>query len=200
MPRLDFWYDYGSTYSYPAVMRIEDEARARGVEVAWKSLLLGPIFAKHGLNTSPYAANPVKGAYMWRDLERIALTYGLPFKQPPEFPQNGLLAARIALVLDAKRVPEFSRAVFAHEFGEGGVISHEDAIRAVLERLGHNADDVIARAQAPDNKLALRHQTEHAASLGIFGAPSFVTDDGELFWGHDRLEQALDWAVRGGPT
>jgi len=200
MPRLDFWYDYGSTYSYPAVMRIEDEAGARGVDVAWKPLLLGPIFAKHGLNTSPYAANPVKGAYMWRDLERLALTYGLPFKQPPEFPQNGLLAARIALVLDAERVPEFSRAVFAYEFGEGGVISDEDAIRAVLGRLGHNADDVIARAQAPDNKLALRHQTEHAASLGIFGAPSFVTEDGELFWGHDRLEQALDWAVRGGPA
>jgi 2-hydroxychromene-2-carboxylate isomerase len=198
MPRLDFWYDYGSTYSYPAVMRIGDEAAARGVDIAWKPLLLGPIFARHGLNTSPFAANPVKGAYMWRDLERIALKYEIPFKQPPEFPQSGLLAARVALVLNPLQVPEFSRAVFAHEFGAGGVISDEDTIRAVLERLGHDVDDVIAKAHAPDNKLALRHQTEHAASLGIFGAPTFIAEDGEMFWGHDRLEAALDWAADGG--
>jgi 2-hydroxychromene-2-carboxylate isomerase len=126
--------------------------------------------------------------------------YGLPFKQPPEFPQNGLLAARVALVLDPDDVPAFSREVFLYEFGEGGVISDDAPIRAVLTKLGHDADAVVLRAQAEDNKLALRLQVEHAASLGIFGAPTFVTEDSELFWGHDRLDDALEWAVQTAST
>ena len=196
MPRLDFWYDYGSTYSYPAVMRAGPLAEAAGVELVWKPLLLGPIFAKQGLTTSPYKANPVKGAYMWRDLERLCVKFALPFKQPPEFPQNGLLAARVALVLDAAAVPDFTRAVLVFEFGEGGVISDDAPIREILTELGHDADALVERAQADDNKLAPRRQVERAASLGIFGAPTFVAEDGEMFWGHDRLEDALLWAAR----
>lgn len=195
MPRLDFWFDFGSTYSYPAVMRVGDEAGKRGVEVVWRPLLLGPIFQKSGLNTSPFRANPVKGAYMWRDLERLCRKYGLPFKQPPEFPQNGLLAARIALILSDEERPDFTRAVFVHEFGEGGVISDDAVIRSVLERLKLPVEDTIARALSPENKLRLRHDTEQAEALKIFGAPTFITDDGEMFWGHDRMEDALDWAV-----
>lgn len=196
MPRLDFWYDFGSTYSYPAVMRIGTEAEKRGVDLIWRPFLLGPIFQKSGLNTSPFKANPVKGAYMWRDLERLCKKHNLPFRQPPGFPQNGLLAARIALTLSDKRRPEFSRAVFVHEFGEGGVISEETAIRAILDELGLPAEETLARAQDPDNKLKLRHETEEAEALKIFGAPTMVTEDGEMFWGHDRMEDALDWAAR----
>lgn len=195
MPRLDFWYDFGSTYSYPAVMRVAGEAEKRGVAIAWRPLLLGPLFQKFGLETSPFRANPVKGAYMWRDLERLCLKHGLPFKQPPEFPQNGLLAARIALILSEEQRPEFTRAVFLYEFGEGGVISDDDAVKAVLAKLGYPVEDTIALAQAPDNKLKLRQETEHAGALQIFGAPTFITEDGEMFWGHDRMEDALDWAA-----
>lgn len=195
MPRLDFWYDFGSTYSYPAVMRIGPLAEAAGVEVVWTPLLLGPIFAKQGLTTSPFKVNPVKGAYMWRDLERIALKHALPFKQPDGFPQNGLLAARVALVLDPADVPGFTRAVFVHEFGEGGDISDDAPIREILAKLGHDADALVAKAQSDENKLALRQRVERAASLGIFGAPTFIAEDGELFWGHDRLEDALLWAA-----
>jgi 2-hydroxychromene-2-carboxylate isomerase len=196
MPRLDFWYDFGSTYSYPAVMRIEAEAAKAGVEVVWRPLLLGPLFQKFGLDTSPFRANPVKGAYMWRDLERLCARHGLPFRQPPEFPQNGLLAARIALILSVEERPVFSRAVFLHEFGEGGVISDDDAIKAILEKLGYAVDEIIAKAQAPENKLKLRQETEHAGALQIFGAPTFFTEDGEMFWGHDRMDDALDWALK----
>lgn len=197
MPRLDFWYDFGSTYSYPAVMRIGAEAEKKGVAIAWRPLLLGPIFQKSGLNTSPFRANPVKGAYMWRDLERLCRKHNLPFRRPPEFPQNGLLAARIALTLSDKERPDFTRAVFRYEFGEGGVISNDDAIRTVLSNLGYPVEETIARAQDPENKLKLRQETEHAEALNIFGAPTFITEDGEMFWGHDRMEDALDWAVRG---
>jgi 2-hydroxychromene-2-carboxylate isomerase len=194
MPCLDFWYDFGSTYSYPAVMRIGEEAAKRGVELAWKPLLLGPIFQKFGLDTSPFRANPVKGAYMWRDLERLCKKHGLPFRQPPEFPQNGLLAARVALILSDEQRPVFTRAVFLYEFGEGGVISDDEVIGGILEKLGFPVDEIVAKAQTPENKLVLRQQTEHAGALQIFGAPTFICEDGEMFWGHDRMEDALDWA------
>jgi 2-hydroxychromene-2-carboxylate isomerase len=195
MPRLDFWFDFGSTYSYPAVMRVGDEAGKRRVEVTWRPLLLGPIFQKSGLSTSPFRANPVKGAYMWRDLERLCRKHSLPFKQPPEFPQNGLLAARIALILSDEERRDFTRAVFVHEFGEGGVISDDAVIRSVLEKLQLPVEETIARALSPENKLKLRHDTAQAEALQIFGAPTFITEDGEMFWGHDRMEDALDWAV-----
>ena len=100
---LDFWYDFGSTYSYPAVMRIAEEAEARGVDVDLEAVPAGADLRRTGPEHLPLCAYPVKGAYMWRDLERLALNHRLPFKRPPEFPQNGLLAARIALVLDPAR-------------------------------------------------------------------------------------------------
>lgn len=197
MPRLDFWFDFGSSYSYPAVMTAEAEAAGRGVRLAWRPFLLGPIFAKQGLTTSPLKANPVKGAYSWRDLSRICAQLGLPFKgEPPGFPQSGVSAARVALVLEEAARPDFVRAVFRAQFGEGQTISDPSVVEAALKSLGHDADAVVAKAVSDGNKLALRRQTEDAERVGIFGAPSFITEDGELFWGHDRMADALDWAAR----
>jgi 2-hydroxychromene-2-carboxylate isomerase len=52
-----------------------------------------------------------------------------------------------------------------------------------------------ARSNEDDVKAALRRNTEQAQANGLFGAPSFTTEDGELFWGDDRLDQALRWAI-----
>jgi hypothetical protein len=99
MAALDFWYEFGSTYSYPAAMRIERLADAARVEVRWRPFLLGPIFKTYGWNDSPFNVSVAKGRYMWRDLTRICEAEGLPLKLPPmQFPQNGLKAARLALV------------------------------------------------------------------------------------------------------
>jgi 2-hydroxychromene-2-carboxylate isomerase len=196
-PALDFWFEFASTYSYPAAMRIGALARARGVIVRWRPFLLGPVFKAQGWDNSPFNIYPVKGRYMWRDLERICAAAGLPFVRPAVFPQNTILAARVALVALAEGWGEdFSRAVYAAEFGEGRDIGAPGLIADILTALGRDADAVITRAQADDNKLVLRKNTEEAQALGIFGAPSIVTADGELFWGNDRLEAALDWARR----
>ena len=97
--KLQFWFEFASTYSYPAVMRI-DKAAARGISVEWRPFLLGPLFhAQQGMKDSPFNVVPVKGSYMWRDLERTCEKYGLPFRKPGRFPQNGLMAARITLSL-----------------------------------------------------------------------------------------------------
>jgi 2-hydroxychromene-2-carboxylate isomerase len=193
-PTLDFWFEFASTYSYPAAMRIAPLAAARGLTVRWRPFLLGPIFKTQGWDNSPFNLYPAKGRYMWRDLERICNALDLPFKQPSPFPQNTLVASRVALVaLTQDWGEDYCRAVYRAEFGEGRNIGEPATIAAVLTALGQNADQVVQQAQDDVIKAALRAQTEQAQQLGIFGAPSFVTADGELFWGNDRLEAALDW-------
>ncbi len=95
-PVIQFWFEFASTYSYPAAMRIEAAAKARGVVVEWRPFLLGPVFASQGWQDSPFNIYPTKGKYMVRDLERTCAALDLPFTMPNPFPQNGLLCARIA--------------------------------------------------------------------------------------------------------
>jgi 2-hydroxychromene-2-carboxylate isomerase len=192
---MEFWYEFGSTYSYPAAMRIERLAGEAGVEVRWRPFLLGPIFQTLGWNDSPFNIFAAKGRYMWRDLTRVCEAEGLPLKLPPaKFPQNGLKAARIALVGESEGwTPAFTRAVFAANYSEQKDISEDATLRAILAGLGVRADAVFTAANTWENKDALRRQTEEAASRGLFGAPSFTIGD-ELFWGNDRLEAALAWA------
>jgi 2-hydroxychromene-2-carboxylate isomerase len=133
---------------------------------------------------------------MWRDLERLAAKEGLPFRHPSRFPRNGLLAARVALVgAQEGWVAPFARAVMTANFAEDREITDETVIAGILGDMGLAAAGVIARAQEDANKRALRVQTELAAELGLFGAPSFRVGD-ELFWGNDRLDDALAWACR----
>ena len=194
---VDFWFEFASTYSYPAAMRIGALARERHVAVRWRPFLLGPIFKAQGWGTSPFNIYAAKGRYMWRDLERTCTAIGLPFVKPAVFPQNTLLASRVALLaFEQGRGEDFCRAVYAAEFGEGRDIGEPEMLAAILRRLGQDADRLFAQAQSDAVKVLLRTQCEETQKLGIFGAPSFVTPDGELFWGNDRLETALDWAVR----
>src|SRR5919202_151975 len=114
---LEFWYDFASTDSYRAAMRIEDAAARAGVTVSWHPFLLGPIFKAQGWATSPFNLYPVKGRYMVRDIERIAKKRGLEFHLPQPFPANSLAAARLALLgVDEGWVGPFSRAGFHAEF------------------------------------------------------------------------------------
>jgi len=193
---IDFWFEFGSTYSYPAAMRIEELAGARGVDVNWRPFLLGPIFRDQGLTDSPFNLHAAKGRYMWRDLERTCETLGIPFRRPSRFPRNGLLAARIACLFDREPwLPAFVRAVYRANFADDAEIGDGDVLAVCIAGVGQNADEILEQAQSPESKTKLREQTDEAVRLGIFGAPSVVAGD-ELFWGNDRLEEAIDWAVR----
>ena len=198
MPRLEFWFEFASTYSYLSAMRIEQLAATRGVEIMWRPFLLGPIFAAQGMTTSPFNLYPIKGAYMWRDMDREAARMGLPpVVRPDPFPQNGMLAARVATLATGNDwQAAFVRGVYDAQFARGLDISSPDVVSDVLSALGQDPVSILERARNDRTvKDALRATTESARMLGIFGAPSFTAPDGEVFWGNDRLDAALDWVT-----
>ena len=194
-PTLDLWFEFASTYSYLTVMRIGPVAEVAGLSLKWRPFLLGPIFNEQGWNDSPFNIYPKKGAYMWRDLERLCEGYGLYFKRPSKFPRNGLLAARAALVAGEGRwCPEFTRAVYRANFAEDREISDPAVLTEIISDLGQDPSATLEAANTETNKGRLKTQTEAARTAGIFGSPSFASD-GELFWGNDRMGDAIAWAL-----
>jgi 2-hydroxychromene-2-carboxylate isomerase len=192
---LDFWFDFASTYSYLSAMRIEAAATARGVAVRWRPFLLGPIFAAQGWTTSPFNIYEAKGRHMWRDMERLAEEGGHALVRPEPFPQNSLKAARLAISADGEAwQPSLCRAIFLAEFAEGRNISDNAVLGEIVDDLGQDRSTWLGRIQDQAVKDALRARTEAAVAAGIFGAPSFTVGT-ELFWGNDRLDQALAWAA-----
>lgn len=191
--RVEFWFEFASTYSYPAAMRVEGLAQRAGVTLTWRPFLLGPIFKQQGWPDSPFNTLPVKGRYMWRDLERICGGLRIPFRRPSVFPRNGLLAARVACrFADAAWLPSFARGVYTANFAEDREIAEPAVIAELLASAGQDAAAILEQAQAPEAKDALRRQTEQAARHGIFGAPNLRVGE-ELFWGNDRLEAGFAW-------
>ncbi len=191
---LEFWFEFASSYSYPAAMRIESAARAAGVEVHWRPFLLGPLFREQGYASSPFVQFPAKGRYMWRDLERSCAALGMAFRRPSSFPRTSVLGARlVAAYAGEPWVPGFVRALFNANFALDRDIDAPEAVRECLDAAVPDAEARIAAVAEAPLKQCLRHNTELAATLGLFGAPSFRVGD-ELFWGNDRLEDALTWA------
>lgn len=194
---LEFWFDFASTYSYISARRIDAIAGPSGVKVKWLPFLLGPVFAEQGWDTSPFNIYPAKGRYMWRDVERLCLRHGLSFSRPEVFPQFALLATRVAVAAaEEDWLPSFCNMIFHLEYGRGEGITGREPVSQVLQAVGADAGAWLETAQSPAVKQALRDRVSAAQAKGIFGAPTFVTPDGELFWGDDRLEQAIEWMLK----
>ena len=194
---VEFWFEFASTYSHVAALRIEAAARAAGVPVVWRAFLLGPIFRRQGWNDSPFNIYPAKGVYMWKDLERQCAKHGVPFRKPTAFPRPSLLATRIALTLESspQRVAEFVRRVYLANFHEDVDTTRDDVVRGLLQSTGWpDVDAVLAQATSTQTKERLRRRGEEALERGIFGAPTFLIGS-ELYWGNDRLEDALAYCA-----
>ena len=192
-PSLEFWFEFASTYSHIAAQRIEAAARNAGVPVVWRPFLLGPIFQQQGWNDSPFNIYPAKGVYMWKDMERTCAKLGVPFRRPSKFPRPSLLATRIALALEPSPalVAEFVRRVYLANFHDDADTTSNDVIRGVLQSMAlPDSDAVLERATTNETKERLRARSEEAVARGIFGAPTFLIGS-ELYWGNDRLEDAL---------
>lgn len=194
-PRLEFWYEFGSTYSYLTVIRIEELATAASVSIDWKPFLLMPVLNHLGVD-NPFTTNEAKCAHMWVDLMRRADKLGIPINRPSVYPPNSLLTARVSVLgLNEGWGVAFTKEAFRLHWVEDVIIGTDENTQGALAATGEHPDQAIARALDPANKDALRAQTEDAIEAGLFGAPSFIVD-GEVFWGDDRLEDALEAACR----
>jgi 2-hydroxychromene-2-carboxylate isomerase len=192
LPEVEFWFEFGSAYSYLSVMRIEDEAHRLGVRVVWKPFLLGPILRALGLENSPFVLHKEKGAYLQQDMARLCRKYGLaPWRTPSVFPRLGVLPLRIVL-LSAEQpwVGAFSRRVMELNFALDQDINQPEQIAPILGELRLPTADILAQAQSDPLKARLREQTDEARARGIFGAPTLFVG-AEMFWGNDRLDEAL---------
>ena len=195
MKSLKFWVEFASTYTYLAVARVARLAAQKGVNVEWEPFYLMPIFKDLGMDQGPFLPFPNKMDYMWRDLERRAARQGTPYRKPSQYPVQSLLTARIATLAAREGwCQPFTEGVFALHWTKDIPIGSDENLHTTLLALGKEPSQVIAMAQTGENKEALKRQTERARELRIFGAPSFTVGT-ELFWGDDRLEEALDWAV-----
>jgi 2-hydroxychromene-2-carboxylate isomerase len=195
---LEFWFDFSCPYAYLASRRASEIARAASVPLAWKPMLLGGVFRSIGAGDGPMATlGAAKAAHNLHDMHRWADLDAAPFRMPAAHPMRTVRALRVLLALDHSRWPDAIAALYAAYWQRADDITHDDAIAAALRVGGASDDDIrtaLARADSEAIKDELRRRTDEAIALGIFGAPSFVVDGKEMFWGQDRMafvERAL---------
>lgn len=197
MTTPEFWFAIGSTYSYLTVSRLPALERSAGIEFDWRPFSVREIMTE--MDNIPFATKPVKAAYMWRDIARRAEMHGLRPRLPAPYPlQEFDLANRIAILARQEGwCRDYVTATYRRWFEHGEPAGGPENLEAVLDSLGRDPLAIAERARAPEIGEAYAEATGEARERGIFGAPSFVID-GELFWGDDRLEDALHWLRRGG--
>lgn len=191
---LSFWFDFASPYAYLSAMRIEAAAARAGVELDYRPFLLGVVMRERGWEKTLPETFPVKLQYIWRDIERQAAKYGLSFRRPDEF-RRPVSAGRIGVLAAAEGwVAPFTRACYSAYFADGRDIGDPAVLAEVVSACGHDGAAVLARSEAPAIRQALRENTEQALARGLFGAPSFTIGE-ELYWGDDRLDDAIAYAA-----
>lgn len=193
---IDFWFSIGSTYTYLTVMRLAEIQQSTGIEFCWRPFSVRQIMIEQ--DNIPFRTKPVKAAYMWRDIERRAEMYGLPAHVPVPYPLAAWDTANRVAVLAAAEgwVGDYSRATYRRWFQEGIEPGSEPNLSDSLREIGRDPSRVIASAATPEIGAAYETATSMARALGIFGSPTFAVGH-ELFWGDDRLDDAIAWHRRG---
>ena len=193
---IDFFFTMGSTYTYLAATRLPEVARASDIRFTWRPFHLLTIL--NDMKHVPFADKPAKMSYMWRDIERRAAMHGIPLKVPAPYPAKlSVFANQVALLGMQEGWGEaFVREAYRQWFQLGHETGSEPNVSNALREIGQDPARVLPRAAGDEVKAALAAETERAKALGIFGSPTFVVN-GELFWGDDRLEDAISWAKVG---
>ncbi|MHB8668447.1 MAG: 2-hydroxychromene-2-carboxylate isomerase [Burkholderiales bacterium] len=184
---VEFYFDFGSPYSYLAYKALPAIAAARGAQIVWRPMLLGGVFKATG-NHSP-AEIPAKSRWMQQDMQRWAARYGAAFRFNPHFPINTLVLMRgaVGMQLRGADFHAYTAALFHAMWGKPRNLGDPAELAAVLRQAGLDADAFAALANDEAVKAQLKKQTEEAVARGVFGAPTFFVGD-EMFWGQDRLE------------
>ena len=195
-PTIDFWISIGSTYSYLSVMRIDDVAKANGIKFRWRSFSVRAIMIEQ--NNIPFRDKPIKMNYMWRDIERRAQMYQLPARLPAPYPLREFdLANKVAIVgANTDWGKAYIQAAYRRWFQEGQEPGSEPNLSDSLREAGQRPEAIIEQARSESIERRYQQATLEAKLLGIFGSPTFAVN-GELFWGDDRLDDAIDWLRHG---
>ncbi len=193
---IEFWFTMGSTYSYLSVMRLAEVERSTGIAFRWRPFHLLLILQE--MKHVPFADKPAKSRYMWRDIERRAAMYGLPIKLPVPYPAKQSVVANLVALVGMREGwgADFVRAAYRHWFQMGEENGSEPNLSSSLREIGQDPARVLALATTPATHKLLLAETDAARELGLFGSPNFVVGD-EVFWGDDRLDDAIDWYRHG---
>ncbi|MCP3411365.1 2-hydroxychromene-2-carboxylate isomerase [Bradyrhizobium sp. CCGB01] len=194
--QIDFWFTMGSTHSYLSVSRLSDVERSTGISFHWRPFHLLTILQE--MKHVPFADKPAKLTYMWRDIERRAAMYGFPANLPAPYPAKQSIVANLIATVGMREGwgPEFVRAAYRRWFTLSQETGAEPNVSGSLRDIGQDPERVLTLAEAETTKAALEAETSAARDLGIFGSPTFVVDR-ELFWGDDRLNDAISWCRSG---
>ena len=196
---IDFWFSIGSTYSFLTVMRLDDLADAADISFRWRPFNVRALMIE--MDNRPFVNKPAKMAYMWRDIERRTDMYGLTAKLPAPYPLEELeLANQIAVVGSREGwCAAYTQAAYRRWFQLGQPAGSSANVENSLTEIGEDPERVLNLAESQEIVQALSQATGEAKGLGIFGSPSFVVG-GELFWGDDRLADAVSWYKGGRVT
>jgi 2-hydroxychromene-2-carboxylate isomerase len=189
---LELYWDFSSPFAYLGSTQAEALAARTGATLVWRPMLLGAVFKAIGAPDAPILTwSDAKRAYFFKDLMRWAEHWGVPFNFPARFPMVTVKPLRVWLALPEERRGAFRDAAFRAYWAEGADISDDATLRALV---GDGADEVLARCGTKEVKDALFASTQRAIDAGVFGAPTWVVDGRDLFWGQDRIvlvERAL---------
>jgi 2-hydroxychromene-2-carboxylate isomerase len=192
---VSFFFNFGSTYSYLSVMRLEEDAARAGVEIRWRPFNVRKLFVEQTNIPFP-KEKAAKLAYMWRDIERRASRLGLDWNGIPPYPvDRSGLANRLGVIAGKEGwAAGFTRAAYRAWFIDHKDFGQPDVASDLLSKLGMDPVALIARAESDVGKSDFDAETDAARALGIFGVPTFAVGS-EIFWGHDRMDDAFAWAL-----
>jgi 2-hydroxychromene-2-carboxylate isomerase len=191
---LQFYFDYGSPYSYLADTQVEAIAKRAGAALARKPMLLGGVFKATG-NASPMTV-ALKSKWSAFDLPMWARHYGVPFNRNPYFPVNTLALMRGAAAAEIDGVFEqYHPAMYKAMWVDGRDLNDINVVAGVLTEAGLDARKFGQRIQDQDVKDRLKATTDDAVGRGVFGAPTMFVED-MMFFGNDRLP-FVEMALKG---
>ena len=196
MKDIDFYFSIGSTYTYLSVTRILDIEKKNQVKFNWKPFSVRMIMKE--MNNIPFPKDKInKVNYMWRDIERRAEGYKFFAKTPVPYPLSEFDLANQIAILGLKTVwgVDYVRLTYKKWFQEGKEPAVEPSISEVCKELGLNKDEIIIESKTKEIKDEYFSNTDAARENKIFGSPSFMVDN-ELFWGDDRMEDAIKWVKK----
>jgi 2-hydroxychromene-2-carboxylate isomerase len=192
---LEIYWDFSSPFAYLASTQAEALAARTGAKLTWQPMLLGGLFKTVGQPMVPMQTwSPAKQRYILEDMQRWAAYWKVPFTFPSRFPTNSLKAMRCYLALPEGQRDGFRERVFRAYWAEDRDIADDGVLRDLSHLTGEQADALFVASQSPEVKKALGEATQKAADAGVFGAPTWIVDGQELFWGQDRIplvERAL---------